>query len=356
MNKEKSKDWRNVIVIENESIKKAITVINDSGMRIAIVLNAEMKFVGIITDGDIRRGILMGVDLSDSVINIVQKDCITLPPNVDREKVKSLMNSNSIFQIPILSEKNEVMGVHDWSDYFHASKRDELVVIMAGGKGTRLLPLTESLPKPLLPVSGKPILTHIIEKARAEGFQKFVISLNHLGEKIEEYYGTGESLGVEISYIKEQEPLGTAGALSLLSQESQTPILVTNADVYSQIRFDKLVEFHKQKSGVATMATKFFQIENPFGVVEIDGFRIIGYHEKPTTNHLVNAGVYVLEPEALTYLEYDTQTDMPDLFRILRENGKHTYVYPAHESWIDIGHVDTYLALNATEGGKNENN
>jgi NDP-sugar pyrophosphorylase family protein len=255
------------------------------------------------------------------------------------------MNLNDIFQIPILSISNDIVGLHVWSDSLHAAKREEIVVIMAGGKGTRLLPFTENLPKPLLPISGKPILTHIIEKAKAEGFQKFVISVHHLGDMIEEYYGNGESLDVEISYLRESAPLGTAGALSLLNPLPKTPFLVTNADVLSQIRFDKLLEFHKIKNGHATMATKFYQTENPFGVVDTDGFKIIGYQEKPKTNQLVNAGVYVLDPSVLGFLKYDTKIDMPELFKILRENGNDTYVYPIHESWLDIGQIDDYLSL-----------
>ena len=345
MNPEASKDWRDVILVESDTIKKAITVINDSGLKIAMVVDSEMKFLGIVTDGDIRRGILKGIGLEESVNRIIQKQCITLPPNADHATVSSLMNLNDIFQIPILSDSNDIVGLHVWSDSLYAAKREEIVVIMAGGKGTRLLPFTENLPKPLLPISGKPMLTHIIEKAKAEGFQKFVISVHHLGDMIEEYYGNGESLDVEISYIRESAPLGTAGALSLLNPLPKTSFLVTNADVLSQIRFDKLLEFHKIKNGHATMATKFYQTENPFGVVDTDGFKIIGYQEKPKTNQLVNAGVYVLDPSVLGFLKYDTKIDMPELFKILRENGNDTYVYPIHESWLDIGQIDDYLSL-----------
>ena len=345
MNPEASRNWRKVILDQTSTVKDAIRVINDTGLKIAMVIDQELKFVGIVSDGDIRRGILRGIDMDGFVSPIVQKNCTTVLSGTDRGSVIALMNSNSISQIPILDINNEVVGLHVWNDSFRAIERDELVVIMAGGKGTRLLPFTEDLPKPLLPVSGKPILTHIIEKAKKEGFRRFVISIHHLGELIEEYYGNGESLDVEISYLREKNPLGTAGALSLLTPTPLTPILVTNADVYSQIRFDNLLDFHKQKNGIATMATKFYQTENPFGVVDTDGFKIVGYQEKPTTNQLVNAGVYVLEPAALKHLNFEIKIDMPELFRILRENGKDTFVYPVHESWLDIGHIDEYLAL-----------
>jgi dTDP-glucose pyrophosphorylase len=345
MNPEATNNWRNAILDLTSTVKDAIRVINDTGLKIAMIIDDELKFVGIVSDGDIRRGLLKGIEMDGSVSRILQKNCITVLANMDRGSVIALMNSNSIFQIPILDNNNEVVGLHVWSDSFHAIKRNEIVVIMAGGRGTRLLPFTEDLPKPLLPVSGKPILTHIIEKAKNEGFRRFVISIHHLGELIEDYYGNGEGLDVEISYLREREPLGTAGALSLLNPSPLSPILVTNADVYSQIRFDNLLDFHKQKNGIATMATKFYQTENPFGVVDTDGFKIVGYQEKPTTNQLVNAGVYVLEPAALKHLKYETKIDMPELFRVLRENGEDTFVYPVHESWLDIGHIDEYLAL-----------
>ena len=208
---------------------------------------------------------------------------------------------------------------------------------MAGGKGTRLYPKTENCPKPMLPIAGKPILEHIIERAKIQGFTRFILAIHHLGHVIEDYFGTGDSLGVQIEYLREQSPLGTAGALSLLSPVPISAFVVTNGDVITDVPYGDLIDFHEEHAAVATMSVCAHEWQNPFGVVQIDGMQIVGYEEKPVFRSLINAGVYVIEPDALKYLQKSTVCDMPTLFDLLRQNNEKVIAYPIHEGWLDIG-------------------
>jgi len=208
---------------------------------------------------------------------------------------------------------------------------------MAGGKGTRLLPKTEKTPKPMLRLGGKPILEHIIERAKSEGFSRFILAIHHLGEVIEEYFGDGKSLGVKISYVKEKTPLGTAGALSLIEPKPSEPIIVTNGDVLTDFRYGDLLDFHVQNNANATMAVQVNETKIPYGVVQTKGVLITGFEEKPTQAFLINAGVYVIEPACLVFLKKGRETNMPDLFETLIGHNLSTLAYLIHESWIDIG-------------------
>ena len=214
------------------------------------------------------------------------------------------------------------------------------MVIMAGGEGTRLRPHTEHCPKPMLLVSGKPMLEHIIERAKQEGFSYFVLAVNYLGQMIEDYFGNGERLGVRIDYLREQSPLGTAGALGLLNPKPKTPFVVTNGDVLSDIHYGELLDFHTHNNAVATMAVRAHEWQHPFGVVQTKGIDIIGVQEKPVYRSHVNAGVYALNPEVLSLLESVDHCDMPNLFERLQAQTKRIAAYPIHEPWLDVGLPD----------------
>jgi NDP-sugar pyrophosphorylase family protein len=220
------------------------------------------------------------------------------------------------------------------------------MVIMAGGMGTRLRPHTESCPKPLLPVAGKPMLEHIIERAKREGFSHFVIAIHYLGNMIEDYFGNGERLGVKIDYLREQYPLGTAGALGLLVPYPDSPFVVTNGDVITDIRYGELLDFHIRHEAAATMAVRVHEWQHPFGVVQTQGVEIVGFEEKPVARSHINAGVYVLEPDALSVLSADAHCDMPTLFERLQAQVKRTVAYPMHEPWLDVGKPDDLKQAN----------
>ena len=214
---------------------------------------------------------------------------------------------------------------------------------MAGGKGSRLHPQTENCPKPLLPIAGKPILEHIIERAKIEGFSHFILAIYHLGHMIEEYFGNGDALGVRIEYLREESPLGTAGALSLLNPLPESAFVVTNGDVITDIRYGELLDFHNQHGATATMAVRVHEWQNPFGVVETQGLEIVGYEEKPVSRSHINAGVYVIEPSVIGLLTKFISCDMPTLFERIRANEKKVVAYPIHENWLDIGRPDEFL-------------
>lgn len=247
-----------------------------------------------------------------------------------------------------------MVGLHSWDQLVAPKIRNNLMVIMAGGRGTRLQPQTDRMPKPLLPIAGKPVLKHIIERAKAEGFQRFTLAIHYLGYMIEEYFGDGSSLGVEIGYLKEQTPLGTVGAISLLDPKPTEPFLVSNGDIITDIHYGELLNFHVRHEAVATMAVRAHEWEHPFGVVHTEGVDIVGFEEKPVARSHVNAGVYVLAPESLEVLSLGAECDMPTLFTRLREKRARTIAYPMHEPWLDVGRPDDYRLADQALGYKNE--
>jgi NDP-sugar pyrophosphorylase family protein len=211
------------------------------------------------------------------------------------------------------------------------------MVIMAGGMGKRLRPYTENCPKPLLPVAGKPILEHIIARAKLEGFSHFVLAIHYLGHMIEDHFGNGERLGVRIDYLHEKSPLGTAGALGLMQPHPGLPFVVTNGDVITDIRYGELLDFHVRHAASATMAVRLHEWQHPFGVVQTQGVEIVGFEEKPIARSHINAGVYALDPAALDCLIANEPCDMPTLFERLQAQSKRTVAYPMHEPWLDVG-------------------
>jgi NDP-sugar pyrophosphorylase family protein len=217
------------------------------------------------------------------------------------------------------------------------------MVIMAGGKGIRMRPYTENCPKPMLEVGGKPMLEHIIERSKADGFRNFIIALNYLGHMIEDHFGDGSNWKVKISYLREEEPLGTAGALSILQKSLDKPFLVTNGDVMTDIHYCDMLDFHLHHNAMATMAVSQYEIQNQFGVVKTKGLEIEGFEEKPIYRSHINSGIYVLNPDVLNLLESNKRCDMPTLFEQIKENGGRTIVYPMHEPWLDVGRPEDIM-------------
>lgn len=265
------------------------------------------------------------------------------------------MTINKIQQIPVVDEMHMVVGLHLWSEMMAPPPRDNTMVIMAGGLGTRLRPHTESCPKPMLPVAGKPMLEHIIERAKSEGFTRFVLAVHYLSHMIEEYFGDGGRFGVRIEYLREQTPLGTAGALSLLSPRPDQTLVVTNGDVITDIRYGELLDFHHRHAAAATMAVRVHEWQHPYGVVRMNGVDIVGFEEKPIARTHINAGVYALSPGTLACLQQDCPCDMPSLFEQLQLQGARTVAYPMHEPWLDVGRPEDLKLANArSAAGKTE--
>ena len=329
--------WRKAVLPENATIQDVISNLDKVAIKIVLVVNESGGFEGTICDGDVRRGLLRGLDLKSSIESVVFRKPLVVPPEVNRDTVRQLMICNKIQQIPVIDEKNRVVGLHLWDEITQPAVRANLMVIMAGGKGTRLRPYTENCPKPMLPVAGKPMLEHIIERAKFEGFSHFVLAIHYLGHMIEDHFGNGERLSVRIDYLKETAPLGTAGALGLLDPCPEHPFLVTNGDVLTDIHYGELLDFHSRHNSAATMAVRVHEWQHPYGVVNTDGIDIVGFEEKPVHRTHINAGVYALEPDVLKSIEINSHCDMPTLFERLQAMSKRTAAYPIHEPWLDVG-------------------
>lgn len=339
--------WRKAILPADATIQQVICNLDQVAIKIVLVVNEAGELEGTISDGDIRRGLLKGLDLSSPITNVIHRNALVVPPEMTREMVMQLMVANKIQQIPAVDEHHHVVGLHLWDEIATAPVRPNLMVIMAGGMGTRLRPHTENCPKPLLLVAGRPMLEHIIERAKLEGFSRFVLAVHYLGQMIEDHFGNGERLGVQIDYLREQSPLGTAGALGLLNPRPDAAFVVTNGDVITDIRYGELLDFHLRHDAAATMAVRVHEWQHPFGVVQTQGVEIVGFEEKPVARTHINAGVYALDPDALNVLPSDSRCDMPTLFERLQEQSKRTVAYPMHEPWLDVGRPDDLRSANA---------
>jgi NDP-sugar pyrophosphorylase family protein len=339
--------WKSAIINENCSIKDAIENLNKCGIKIVLITNENAKFLGTLSDGDIRRGLLKGMSLDSSIKDIIFKKPVTVKNDTTREAVLKLMVDNKIQQVPIIDDNGHVSGLHLWDEFNDAAGHSNYFVIMAGGRGTRMHPYTENCPKPMLDVAGRPILEHIILRAKANGFNNFIICINFLGKIIEDYFGDGSRIDVNIQYIYEKEPLGTAGSLYHLKSYTDQPFVLTNGDVLTDINYSKLLDFHFNHHAYLTVAIKSHEWQNPFGVVEIEGLEIVELKEKPVYFSYISAGIYVLSNSSVELLEEDKYCDMPELIAKVKLKKNKVIAYPIHEPWLDVGNPnDLQLARN----------
>jgi dTDP-glucose pyrophosphorylase len=332
--------WPKAVLPPTATIQQAIANLDQVAIKIVLVVGSEGQLEGTVSDGDIRRGLLKGLNLDSPITSVIHRNAFVVPPEMGRDMVMQLMIANKIQQIPAVDAQRRVVGLHLWDEITTPAERPNLMVIMAGGMGTRLRPHTENCPKPMLPVAGKPMLEHIIERAKLEGFRHFALAVHYLGHMIEDYFGDGERFGVRIGYVRETSPLGTAGALSLLKPQPDAAFVVTNGDVITDIRYGELLDFHVRHQAAATMAVRVHEWQHPFGVVQLQGVEIVGFEEKPVARSHINAGVYALDPGALSVLAPDERCDMPTLFERLQMGAGRTVAYPMHEPWLDVGRPD----------------
>jgi dTDP-glucose pyrophosphorylase len=326
-------------VPDSASLKDAIENLTASGLKISFVVDAHHVLVGIVADGDVRRALLAGGSLDSPVVSVMNTDFAFGATLTDLATLRNVARAQGVTHLPVVNQARVPEGLFIDEPSSDSVSRDNTVVIMAGGMGLRLRPLTEHTPKPMLSVAGKPMVQHTIEALRLEGFVKFVIAINYLGEQIEDYFGDGSTFGVELSYVKEDEPLGTGGALSLISDSFTSPILVVNGDVLMSARLSSMVDYHFEHHADITVGVKVLDTQIPFGVVEIDESRITGIQEKPIYRDFVNAGVYVIEPAVLGRLTRGARIDMPDLVSEWITAGK-VLAFPMHEAWRDLGHLE----------------
>jgi len=329
--------WRKTLVSCYGTIQEALRSLENSSKQIVLAVSDENKLVGTLTDGDIRRALLRGFRLDSGIEKIIQRNPIVVPPEISRESVLQFMQANKILQLPVVDQDGSVIGLYIWDSVLGPAQIENIMMIMAGGLGTRLLPHTELCPKPMLELGGRPMLEHIILKAKADGFYNFIISIHHLGNMIEDYFNDGSKWGVKIKYVREESPLGTAGSLSLVDAPLNSPIVVSNGDVLTDIRYTDIIDFHIAHQASATMAVRSHEIQNQFGVVVTNGIELEGFEEKPVYRSYINAGIYVLEPKVLSLLKFHEYCNMPTLFELIKENLGRTVVFPMHESWLDVG-------------------
>jgi dTDP-glucose pyrophosphorylase len=333
-------NWRDALVSSSTSLRQTIEAITEGSLQIALVVDSEGKLLGTVTDGDIRKAILAGKDLDITAGEAMRSQPITSASKTPRAAILKLMREKRIHQMPLVDDQSRVVDVLTVDDMIGAAHKPNAVVIMAGGLGTRLHPLTEETPKPMLKVGGKPILETIIQSFIDQGFTNFFVSVNYKANIISEYFGDGSRIGAKINYLHEKSRLGTAGGLSLLPRDIHAPIIVMNGDLLTRISVDALLDFHERESAVATMVVREDHYQVPYGVVEVDGTQIVGVEEKPIQRHLVNAGIYVISQDGLNNIPGDTFYDMPTHFAKLAANGHRTAAFPLHEYWVDIGRLD----------------
>ncbi len=334
-------NWKDALVGPRDSLLTAIESIGRGVLQISLVIDDAGRLLGSVTDGDIRRAILKGVELNQPVSLIMNKDPFCVAPDYDKEDLKEVMLSHRYHQVPVVDHKRRVVDLVIIEDLFkRARHKDNWVVLMAGGLGTRLQPLTDTTPKPLIEVGGKPILETIIDKFVSQGFENFYLSVNYKGEQIKDYFGDGSNWNAQIRYLSEDQRLGTAGALSLIEEPLSEPVIVMNADLVTDVDFNRILHFHLEQRAKGTMAVRAYEFQVDFGVVELNEARISAISEKPVHKFMVNAGIYVLDQNSLAEIPKNMAIDMPALFERWLAAGDDCAAFPIHEYWLDVGRIE----------------
>lgn len=338
----------NLLVSLDTSIREVMSCIDQNTKGIALIVDEERRLIGTVTDGDIRRAILMGIDLDSSVKKLIERKSksaypqpITAGLEASPGELLELMQKHRIRQIPILDDQGRFVDLKTYEDLLPGQGLPLQAVIMAGGYGKRLRPLTENLPKPMLRVGDRPLLERTIEQLRQSGIKRVQISTHYLSEKITDYFGDGKAFGVELNYVAEDRPLGTAGALGLLEKPGE-PLLVLNGDILTQMDFGAMLDFHTQHDADLTIAVRQYEIRVPYGVVETDGVHVKRMAEKPVVQNFINAGIYLLSPEVHRFIPSSQWFDMPDLIAKLLEENRNVVCFPVREYWMDIGEFKNY--------------
>ncbi len=338
--------WKKSLILESMPILEAIRKIDVSSLQIALVVDENNILKGTITDGDIRRAILKGISLEDTVQKVMNSNPTTVQANADRDTILDQMKLKKLRQIPVIDEQGKVIGLEILDEMLSSRERDNWVVLMAGGMGTRLGKLTNECPKPLLKVGSKPILETILENFIAYGFRKFYFSVNYKAEMIEAYFGDGSKWGIQIKYIYETKRMGTAGALGLLPEQPDQALIIMNGDLLTKVNLAQLLNFHTEHTAKATMCVREYQFQVPFGVVQVQNHHLTRVEEKPMQKFFVNAGIYVLEPEVLKLIPTDLFYDMPTLFEQLISQQYQTAAFPIREYWLDVGQMSDFEKAN----------
>ena len=340
------KNIENIKLKQNATIKEALGIIDSGAMQIALVVDDNDKLLGTLTDGDIRRGILRGLDLDSSIETIVFKEPAIAKISSTKEEILKIALSKKLHQIPIVDDNGIVLDLKEIEELVEPKIKTNRVILMVGGLGTRLRPLTQDTPKPMLKVGNKPILQTIVEKFAEYGFVSITMCVNFNASIIRDYFSDGREFGVNIDYVLEQKRMGTAGALSLLKERPSEPFFVMNGDLLTNVNFEHIFNYHTLHKATATMCVREYDYEVPYGVVKMNDNKITAIAEKPVQKFFVSAGIYMLSPEILDLIPKNEFYDMPALFEKLIKLSKNVISFPIREYWLDIGRMEEYQRAN----------
>ncbi len=336
-------------VRSTDTLRDAVSRIDAMRLGIALVVDAEGRLIGTVTDGDVRRAVLANVGLDRPVQAVLDRKAdspfprpITAQGDADPAALLSLLQQYGITHLPLVDAQGRPVDLVTTDDFLPEQGGSGLqAVIMAGGPGSRLRPLTEEVPKPMLPIGGRPLMEIIIEQLRDAGIHRVNVTTHHRREKITGHFGDGRNFGVEINYVEEDQPLGTAGALGLLAAPTET-MLVINGDILTQVGIRAMLAFHREHRADLTVAVQPYAIQVPYGVIESEGPRVTRLTEKPRLQFFVNAGIYLIEPVVHSHIPSGGRFDMTDLIDRLLEAGRTVVSFPLHEYWRDIGQHEDY--------------
>jgi dTDP-glucose pyrophosphorylase/CBS domain-containing protein len=333
---------------QTASVEEAVAQMDVSRTGIVLVVNQERNLLGTITDGDVRRAVLAHIDLSQPVSVLLERkegsvyaQPISAPQSAERSTFLSLMQQHAVRHLPIVDEAQRVVGLVTLDEFVPDEGPLLQAVIMAGGHGSRLRPLTDHTPKPMLPLGGRPLLEITLHQLRSAGIKRVNMTVHHQSEQIIDHFGNGKEFGVEIDYVTEERPLGTAGSLGLMEVPEET-VLVINGDVLTQVDYRAMVKYHRRHQADLTLAVQRYNMQVPYGVIECEGAYVQRLAEKPVSNYLVNAGIYLLEPSVYQYIPSGESFDMTELIQRVLDENRPVAAFPIHEYWLDIGQVADY--------------
>src|SRR5258706_12958416 len=355
-----ARDVSMLTVTVKSTVREVVECIDRSGrISIALLVDDDSRLLATITDGDVRRGILAGISLNDPATALLpikerlpQHRPVTAPVGADHAAMLRLMREKSVRQIPLLDTSGRVADIVILSELLPPAPPATIeALIMAGGTGTRLRPLTENLPKPMLLVDGKPVLEHVVDQLRKSGIQNIRMATHYKSEQIMSHFGDGRAFDVTLTYVNEQQPLGTGGALGILADQT-CPLLVVNGDVLTDVDYRSMLTYHQDQHAAITVGVRHYLLQVPYGVIECEGDRVRSFSEKPERPFLVNAGIYLLEPSVFEFVPAGKRFDMTDLIQWLLAAGRGVVSFPIMEYWLDIGRHQDYAQAQSDAGGR----
>ncbi|NJD02853.1 MAG: CBS domain-containing protein [Ruminiclostridium sp.] len=335
-------EWNKVLISPHTKIQEMLRIIDRYASQIALVVNEDHELLGTVTDGDVRRGILKGIPMDSPVEQIMNTKPVTIPEIKDKKSILNILKINKLRHLPVVDDSGYVIGIERLDDLVNSPRNEYWVVLMAGGLGKRLGPLTNNCSKPMLPIGDKPVLETIMNNFIEQGFCHFCFSIHYKADQIEAYFGDGSQWGAEIQYIHEDVMMGTAGSLSLLPVKTEKPVIVMNGDILTKLNFDQLIGFHLEHHAKVTVAVSTYDFQVPYGVIKADKDRLVGFEEKPVYTNFINAGIYVLDRDVIDQIPKNSYFDMNNLLETILCNGEPVFVFPIREYWIDIGKVEDF--------------